>query len=251
MTPCAISLIDRLRFRRKGKQVVIAHRGFSTQYRDNSHDAFAHAVSAGTDLIEADIRSSRDGRLVCHHDPTIDGVDVSALTARQLAHRGVIPLAEVFDRFAGKVGILLDLKLSSRRFARTVFDGVRARALEGQVVMGLRSIDQVHALREVSAITVILGLLQDYDRFPDFFKAGGDIARVWETDFTGETRDRVRCGDHPVWVTAGGRAGVATPGAASRQNLRRLFDLEVDGVLVNDPALALSARDAARVDPCV
>jgi glycerophosphoryl diester phosphodiesterase len=52
---------------------IIAHRGASRAARENTVEAFALAVAMGVDGIELDVRRSRDGYLVVHHDARIDG----------------------------------------------------------------------------------------------------------------------------------------------------------------------------------
>src|SRR5512143_169001 len=53
-------------------RLVIAHRGTSVHFPENTTAAFDHAVSLGVDAIEFDLRVSRDGVVVVIHDPTVD-----------------------------------------------------------------------------------------------------------------------------------------------------------------------------------
>ena len=54
------------------RTLVIAHRGFSSLAPENTLPAFELAIAAGADLIEFDVRSSRDGKLVVIHDHELD-----------------------------------------------------------------------------------------------------------------------------------------------------------------------------------
>lgn len=51
---------------------VIAHRGDSHQYPENTLEAFRSATSMGIDVIETDVHLTRDGNVVIWHDPTLD-----------------------------------------------------------------------------------------------------------------------------------------------------------------------------------
>src|SRR5215471_9189542 len=51
---------------------VIAHRGDSAHFPENTIPSFDHAVELGVDAIEFDLRVSRDGEVVIIHDPTVD-----------------------------------------------------------------------------------------------------------------------------------------------------------------------------------
>ncbi|MGP9780921.1 glycerophosphodiester phosphodiesterase [Glutamicibacter sp. AOP12-B1-11] len=49
-----------------------AHRGSSHRYAENTRAAYLQAMDEGADGIECDVHLSRDGVVVCHHDPTVD-----------------------------------------------------------------------------------------------------------------------------------------------------------------------------------
>ena len=51
---------------------VIAHRGFSGKFPENTMLAFEQAAALPIDAIELDVHSTRDGKVVVIHDPTLD-----------------------------------------------------------------------------------------------------------------------------------------------------------------------------------
>ena len=51
--------------------LVIAHRGASTDFAENTLDAFFGAVDQGADGVELDVRRTADDRLAIHHDDTL------------------------------------------------------------------------------------------------------------------------------------------------------------------------------------
>lgn len=51
---------------------IVAHRGFSYSYPENTMLAFAKAVEAGCDGIELDVQLTRDNEIVVIHDEKID-----------------------------------------------------------------------------------------------------------------------------------------------------------------------------------
>jgi glycerophosphoryl diester phosphodiesterase len=58
----------------KGKfsTLVVAHRGFSGEFPENTLIAFQKAIEVGSDMIEFDIRFSKDGHIVVMHDAALD-----------------------------------------------------------------------------------------------------------------------------------------------------------------------------------
>ena len=51
---------------------IFAHRGFSSQYPENTMTAFRKALEAGADGIEFDARLTADGQIVIMHDASVD-----------------------------------------------------------------------------------------------------------------------------------------------------------------------------------
>lgn len=56
----------------EGPVRVIGHRGAAGAAPENTLPALRHAVQAGADAVEFDLRATRDGRLVLLHDGTVD-----------------------------------------------------------------------------------------------------------------------------------------------------------------------------------
>lgn len=56
----------------QGKMTVAGHRGDSDNYPENTMAAFRAAIAAGVEMIETDVRMTRDGVLVLIHDKTVD-----------------------------------------------------------------------------------------------------------------------------------------------------------------------------------
>ncbi len=55
-----------------GKILIAAHRAMHTKYPENSLAAYQHSIDNGIDIIETDIRTTKDGKLVLLHDNSID-----------------------------------------------------------------------------------------------------------------------------------------------------------------------------------
>jgi glycerophosphoryl diester phosphodiesterase len=52
---------------------VLAHRGGSGPWVENTVEAFESSLRAGADGVELDVRRCADGALVVHHDPAVPG----------------------------------------------------------------------------------------------------------------------------------------------------------------------------------
>src|SRR5437762_8138525 len=72
------------------RPLVYAHRGGAALRPENTIASFDYGLSLGADGLEFDVRLSRDGVVVVHHDRTLDRTTdhrgpLAALTAAELA----------------------------------------------------------------------------------------------------------------------------------------------------------------------
>ncbi len=118
----------------KGRKFVIAHRGASAYYPENTLKAVRAALEMGADVVEVDVRVTSDGYPVVIHDETVDRTTngtgaVSEMTLEEIrsldAGEGekVPLLSEVVEEVAGKAVLAVELKV--REAVRLALDVVR------------------------------------------------------------------------------------------------------------------------------
>lgn len=104
-----------------GKPLVIAHRGASAYEPENTLRAVERALELGADLIELDVRLSRDGHVVVIHDERVDRTTngkgyVKDMTLDDLKGLDAglgekIPtLGKVLDLVKGRAGLIVEIK---------------------------------------------------------------------------------------------------------------------------------------------
>jgi len=114
---------------------AIAHRGASAYAPGNTLRAFELAATLGADLWEVDIRLTRDGRLVAHHDATLaDGRAIADLDYDTL---------RAVTRAAGRPMALLDEVL---RLARARDAGIYADVKDLSAVVPTLEALQAHGI---------------------------------------------------------------------------------------------------------
>ena len=125
------------------RPLVFAHRGGAALAPENTLAAFTHAVALGADGIELDVRASRDGRVVVHHDETLDRTTtlrgpLSRLSADELARADVPELSTVLGA-CRDVRVIVEIKVNEPEFGRRVVSELRkAGAIERACVGGFR-----------------------------------------------------------------------------------------------------------------
>jgi glycerophosphoryl diester phosphodiesterase len=118
---------------------VCAHRGGRRWpgIPENSVAAFERAIECGADMVEFDVRRLRDGELIVHHDPDLNGRPLAAMSHPEMLDAGgrelqVARLDEVLDACAGRIRV--DVELKEAGYEREVLDRVLDRFSTDQAV---------------------------------------------------------------------------------------------------------------------
>src|SRR5438477_10194636 len=96
------------------RPLVFAHRGGSKIGPENTIPAFDRGLAAGADGLELDVRLSRDGIVIVHHDRLLGRTNRGAgpvrdRTAEELAAFNVPTLRAVLERYP-HANIIVELK---------------------------------------------------------------------------------------------------------------------------------------------
>ena len=132
------------------RPLIIAHRGFSGRYPENTLVAVRGAIRAGADMVEVDVQETSDGEIVAFHDERLRrlcGVPgrVGATTlARLHALNPLVPtLAEVLRMCRGRVGVLVEIKRADPLKVAAVIKQCR---MEDETIVFSFSVKQIRAL---------------------------------------------------------------------------------------------------------
>jgi glycerophosphoryl diester phosphodiesterase len=148
---------------------IYGHRGSPATHPENTLEGFAHALGAGADALELDVRQTRDGKVVVAHDADatrVTGVrrviadctydEVSrwsvawpdGASASRRGARVVMPLFEdVLTAFPG-ASLNVDLKAPGLALVRAVLAIVRRREACAQVRLASFSQQSLHFTRQ-------------------------------------------------------------------------------------------------------
>jgi len=98
------------------KALVIAHRGYTRHFPDNTLEAFRAAREIGVDGVEFDVQETADGAFVVFHDDSVDGNNISNLKLGEIEKLRVkgryrIPtLGQALDELGSGLVLLVELK---------------------------------------------------------------------------------------------------------------------------------------------
>lgn len=120
----------------KTRILVAAHRGVADGTAENTIAAFTNAIDVGADMIEFDVRRTRDGELIAFHDSHVGTASVGSLTRDDIAAAtGTRPplLAEVLAVCRDR--IQLDVELKEDGYVPDVMPVLKAGFDPGQLVV--------------------------------------------------------------------------------------------------------------------
>ena len=161
----------------KYKLAVIAHRGNHVKVPENTLESVKAAIKSGADYVEIDLRTTKDGYLVIHHDATVDRMtngtgNVKDLTLAEIQQLKVadknkptkktyrVPtFAEILKAAKGKINIYLDFKDAD---VTETYKQIREAGMEKQVVVYVNKIPQYKEWRKtVPGMPLITSVIEE------------------------------------------------------------------------------------------
>lgn len=207
-----------------GQPLVGAHRGLGSGHPENTLSAFQASLDAGVDIVELDLRTTRDGVIVVMHDPSVDRTtdgtgrvaslsyaEVSRLRvdgeAREGSAREHVPrLDEVLRLVRGReVRLLLDVKDGARVNLAEVIRQAQEHEVLDRIVLGVRRLADLAAARALGPDLTILAFVPALSQIDAFVAGGADIVRLW-TDWIAAdaaATGAIRRNGSQVWAMIG------------------------------------------------
>jgi glycerophosphoryl diester phosphodiesterase len=133
-------------------KLIIAHRGAPSYARENTNESFEKAMGLGADMIEFDVRRTKDNILIAYHDEMIQGHSIKDLTyeensqmARNLGFH-IPTVEEVLKWSRGK--IRLDVELKEEGYEKEIVELLTGYFGEDQFVITSFNDDSLRVIKE-------------------------------------------------------------------------------------------------------
>jgi len=221
--------------------LVIAHRGDSSRGLENSLDAFRLALEIPVDLIELDLRMSRDNELYVMHDRDtgrtaernidLERSSSQEIAAVRLANKEPVPrLDDVIRLASGRAGINIEIK--SVGAGSVLAQRLKQSRIEVSLVVSSFLEAEVLALRkELPGIPAAL----IYDTFslrhvPEYSDRGYPLISLRKNTVT----------EHLIQAFHSRGIGVYVWTVDEEDVMRRLIAWQADGIYTNRPLVLKS-----------
>jgi glycerophosphoryl diester phosphodiesterase len=218
---------------------VIAHRGaWGAGVPENSLAAFERAIDLGADMIEFDVRRTRDRRLIIFHDAELAGAPVASLTRSEIEDlAGVLPplLEEALELACGRIA--LDVELKEDEYVDELADLLSGCAASGGDLIVTSFLDLVLAqLTELTPqLTRGLILASSTERASERAKACGATVVLPKMQLVDEAS---------LAEISGAGLTVIVWDFMATEHAALLSDTRISGVITDDVPGALAARSS-------
>jgi glycerophosphoryl diester phosphodiesterase len=235
------------------QKLIVAHRGSPIDAKENTIESFEKALASGADMIEFDVRRTKDNVLIAFHDEMIQGHPIKELTyagiSQMAKNQGFeIPTVERVLKWA-KGKIRLDVELKEEGFEKEIVELLSGYFEEDQFVItsfndaSLRLIKERYPqiktgliLGRETASYRILTRLQEFFVMKRCRKAKADFLVAHFKLLRFGFLERARRSHHPVFVWTVND---------ERAIWKLLHDGRVHGIITDKPELAVSLRKKA------
>jgi len=243
------------------RPTIFAHRGASAHAPENTLAAFELALAQGADGIELDAKLSADGHVVIIHDATVDrttdrqgrvkdmslaelrSLDAGGFFAEQYRGEKVPTLEEVFEALGKRMFVNVELtnyNTPGDYLVESVCTLVKKCGLQKQVLFSSFFASNLSKARGLlpevpRGLLAFNGLLGAWARSFGFAFGRYQALHPNLKDVTPQQVQRVHRLKRRVHVWTVNTA----------EDMRRLFNWDVDAIFTDDPQLALQVRGGA------
>ena len=227
---------------------IISHRGrTSRKSADNTLASVNDAIELKVEMVEVDIRQTKDSQIVCFHDPDIQGELIRDLDYSEIIEKdSQIPtLEQVLWSAKGKIGIEIELKepgyeMEVVSIARDYFnyDKFVLKSFYPQVVKQVKEIDQkiFAGLLVGSAFSLeqLFFTLKEAFTCTNFKQTNADFISPYYKIFEAGWFSRFTRNNVPIQVWT----------VNDVESIRTLINQQVHSIITDIPEVAIGIRES-------
>ena len=224
---------------------IIAHRGASLKFQENSIEGFIYAAKSGAYAVECDLRRTADGQYIIFHDDDLirmtgSNKKVTDITLREMeealkkAGYNLTTLNKLITEYTEKTPILIHIKVKGADEKLAVM--LKNTGID--FICGVTDLEAAKAFGKVYPKNRILAFMSCKEDYPLYLQSGVGIIRLWEHWLSDISVSEVKSSPESpeVWIMA---ENETTGMNGSYESLNYFFGLFADGVLIDDVELGL------------
>ena len=233
---------------------LIAHRGASAYYPENTLPSFEGAIATGADMVELDVQLTSDKKVVVFHDEKIsrctDGsgriadytlvslkkLDAGSWFNKDFKNTRIPTLAEVLDICKNKIAVNIEIKTEA--ISKMFFGGIEEKCLKIVEQIGMRehvvfssfdprAIMHLKQIDNTTAVAVLFNKKHYGSKLPSEImeSVGADAFNCSVSDFNKKWLANIKSKEIPVNIYT----------VNDEKNMKKYFDMGVNGIFTNKP----------------
>ena len=218
--------------------LLIAHRSGPGKYPEQTVASARYAMENGADMVEIDVRLTKDGCLAVTHDENLKRVfgldqEISQLTAEEfcsLHHADAPDYGSHMLQDYLETGFPLLIHVKKTDVLPSLVEAVSP--FSKRIVLGLPTPEAVTYVRTHCPEIRILSF-SSRENVSAMLDVGVDYMRLWESWLVPELIAEVRNSNTDLWVMSG-NAKNDTVGEPTEEGLAQILAISPDGLLIND-----------------
>jgi glycerophosphoryl diester phosphodiesterase len=210
------------------RPLIIAHRGFSGKFLENSRHAVRAALDLGADMVEIDVHETRDGQIVVFHDYNLRRIFGRRARIRDLGAaelpREIPKLSEILQMCRGRARVLIEIKRASPEKIAQI---LRETGMERDAVVFSLSLSRMRAFAKAAPNVERFGIVARHfsARFREWKRLGVSGIGAGRRVVNARSVRKMRGANMKIFVWT----------VNSEREMRRILALGVDGIITDWP----------------
>lgn len=228
---------------------IIAHRSGPTVYPEQTVLSALDALKRGAEMVEVDVRFTKDGDLAIHHDDRANGLfgdnrlipEMTTSEFLTLRHKRCPAFSShLLDHYMACGAFPLLIHIKDEKTIPKILELSERYNCTDKIILGVLTAEGARTAKSISKSIKVLVFMEKVESIEECSACGADYVRLWEEWLTDENIARVRqYPDVELWCMTGCYNGYEC-GYTSKEGLVNIINKGVDGILVNDVEFLIS-----------
>lgn len=234
--------------------MVAAHRAGHNGFVENSIPAIQHAMDLGVDIIEIDVKVTKDGVVVLNHDGTIDRTTNGTGNPEEytwaelqkfrlkmpdgtLTNERLATFEEALNLVKGKAMIDIDIKTSN---LKPIIDVIKKTNTTNQVFFFDNDYDALKEVLSMMPEAIIMPRAYSYEMADSALKMFTPaVVHIDESFYTPEVTSLIRTKNARIWINALGEQDYLIHEGETEKALKNLLKYGANIIQTDEPELLI------------
>jgi len=256
------SILEKFHDTNSGYVMVAAHRAAHNGYPENSISAIKHTIELGVDIVELDVKTTKDGIPVLMHDGTIDRttngsgklenytlLELKTFRLKMkdgtLTDKTIPTFEEALKVVHGNIMVDIDLKTD---MVKPIVDVVKKTGTQKQVFYFDNDYNALKEIRYLDKNSLLMPRAYSYEMADSALKLfSPPVVHIDPSFYTGDVTSLIRTENARIWINALGEADEMIRKGAIETAMNSLLLHGANIIQTDEPASILKYLKAKKL----